>query len=145
MTGFLLALLLRVWLVHPVHLTVGSDNSLQAVNQFVWYAVIVPISLALHVIVGLGLWGTRDWARVARIILSFFNIWLFFRAGKALFIGYFPASQLTREAGYTSVCIDLFIVCCLTLYPDIGKTFDSRGPGPEVPMPDVRPEDRSNG
>jgi hypothetical protein len=144
MAGFLLVVLGRIWLMHPVHLAVGSENPYPVVSRFVWDAVILPGSLVLHTVIGLGLWGTKEWARAVRISASFLNIYLLFRGGDALFIGYFPAFHLSREAGYISVGIDSLILCCLTLYPDIGKTFDSRGFDPEVPVPDIRQEDRSN-
>ncbi len=144
MAGFLLVVLGGVWAIHPVHLAVGSENAFPVVSQFVWDAVIIPASLVLHLVIGLGLWGTKEWARAARICASFFSIYLFFRSGHALILGYFPTSHLNREAGYISATIDLLIVCCLTLYPEIGKAFDSRGLGPEVPIPDIREEDKSN-
>jgi len=142
MTGFLLVDLGRIWLMNPVHLVVGFENSYPVVSRFVWDAVIIPGSLVLHLVIGLGLWGTREWARAVRVTASFLGIYLFFRAGVVLFLGYFSTFHLNREAGYFSVGIDLLIVGCLTLYPEIGKTFDSRGTGPAVPIPDIRQVDR---
>lgn len=144
MAGFLLAVLIRAWAINPVHLVVGSENAFPVLSQFIWNAVIIPASLVLHLVIGLGLWGTKDWARAARITASLLSIYLFFRTGEVLFLGYFPTSHLNREAGYISVGIDLLIVCCLTLYPNIGKAFDSRGSEPAVPIPDIRKEDTSN-
>lgn len=120
------------WLLHQSH----DPRSLTTLDPFIEnpFLFFLPPFAVFSVAMGWGVWRLQAWARHALIFTSGITIYFWFRDAR-----YHPLFIKTAEDRHTFIpflVIDAVILLILTLYPEIGKTFNDRQHDPSrSPLP----------
>jgi|SRR5579863_388494 len=128
--AFLLLIFWNIWKIYPAWATSNGSEGYNSAQRSIGYGfVFILFGIALaFIVLGWGLWSLRKWAR-DWVIWNTLIRWL---GGGGMSLN----GPLFKEGIFvdqwrlrTLICVfvlDMFIVCCLTLYPDVRGAFGER-------------------
>jgi len=128
--AFFLLIFWGIWRVYSAWASSSGSAGYNQAQQTIGYAfVLVILGIAVaFVILGWGLWNLQKWAR-DWVIWNTLICWLG-GGGLSLNGPLFKEGILMDQWKLrTLICVfvlDMFILCCLTLYPDVRNAFGER-------------------